>query len=309
MNAAHRGRGKAKSTLALIEAAILILDEIHPASVRAVCYRLFVAGLIPAREKKYTNAVSTQLVWAREQGELPWEWVVDETRQAERVTTWNNPKEIIEAAVCGYRKDYWSTQSEWVEVWSEKGTIRGTLAPVLNKFGITFRVMHGYGSATAIHGIAEETATSEKPLTVLYVGDWDPSGMQMSEVDLPRRLELYGGNATIKRVALNASDVTSNTKLPSFNTESKCKDPRYQWFLQNYGLRCWELDALSPVILRQRIEDEILSLLDLEAWDHAVEVEVAERDSMSSILGDWQSIYVPATKSRKGSHERGRGAK
>jgi hypothetical protein len=130
---APQGRGKAQKTLALIDAAIRILEEIQPASIRAVCYRLFVEKLIPSMGKAHTNAVGTQLVWAREQEHLPWEWVVDETREAERVATWDNPKEIISAAVRRYRKDYWATQPEWIEVWSEKGTIRGTLAPVLNK--------------------------------------------------------------------------------------------------------------------------------------------------------------------------------
>ena len=38
-----------------------------------------------------------------------------------------------------------------IEVWSEKGTVRGTLQPVLREFGVTFRVMHGYSSATTLH--------------------------------------------------------------------------------------------------------------------------------------------------------------
>ena len=48
-----------------------------------------------------------------------------------------------------YRRDRWSDQPHWIEVWSEKGTVRGTLAPVLLDYGVTFRVMHGYGSTTA----------------------------------------------------------------------------------------------------------------------------------------------------------------
>ena len=60
-------------------------------------------------------------------------------------------------------------QPRRVEVWSEKGTVRGTVAPVLNEYGVTFRVMHGYGSATSIHGIAQETLDSTKPITVLYI--------------------------------------------------------------------------------------------------------------------------------------------
>lgn len=293
----RKGRGKSQKSIELIAASRMILDEIHPATIRAVCYRLFVMKLIPSMDRKYTNAVGTQLVYAREHGDIPWEWVVDETREAERITTWDKPEDIIDAAVRGYRKDYWKTQENWVEVWSEKGTIRGTLAPVLKEYGVTFRVMHGYGSATALHGIAEETAESDKDLTVLYVGDWDPSGLNMSEVDIPKRLARYDGDATIMRVALDANDVAPGTDLPSFEANTKVKDPRYKWFVERYGRTCWELDALSPVILRQRVELEIVDLLDLDAWNHAVEVEAAERESMTNILGDWKkSISRPAHK-------------
>jgi hypothetical protein len=81
-------RGKAERSLALIDASYAILQEIQPATVRAVCYRLFTLGLIESMAKTCTNRVSTQLVDAREQGLIPWEWVVDETREVERAPTW-----------------------------------------------------------------------------------------------------------------------------------------------------------------------------------------------------------------------------
>jgi hypothetical protein len=193
------GRGKAQKSLDLIDAAGRILEEIQPATVRAVCYRLFVLGVIDSMTKTNTNMVSTQLVYARENDLIPWEWIVDEARRAESVTTWANPQQILDAAVRGYRRDYWAEQPEWIEVWSEKGTCRGTLAPILNKYGITFRVMHGYGSATVLHDVAEMADESDKQLVVLYCGDRDPSGMHMSECDLvdrvagPDELALEGG--------------------------------------------------------------------------------------------------------------------
>ncbi len=57
------GRGKSQASKQLIEAAYEILNEIQPASVRAVCYRLFTAGLIDSMSKSNTNRVSTQLVY------------------------------------------------------------------------------------------------------------------------------------------------------------------------------------------------------------------------------------------------------
>ena len=300
------GRGKSQKNINLIAAAVRILGEIHPATVRAACYRLFTEGLIPSMVKNHTNAVGTQLVWARENHHLPWEWIVDETREAERITSCDDPETIIRAAIDQYRKDYWKDQPEWVEVWSEKGTVRGTLAPVLKKYGVTFRVMHGYGSATSLHSIAQESANSDKRLTILYIGDWDPSGMNMSEIDIPGRMRRYDGDFTIERIALNAGDVGPGTKLPSFAAESKIGDSRHKWFVSKHGERCWELDALSPVVLRQRVEERILACLDRDAWEHSMRVEKAEHESMSGFMDTWQSISRPAQKYSLDASEGGR---
>lgn len=284
---AKRGRGKSFKSLQLVARAREILEEIQPASVRAVCYRLFVMGAIKDMSKNSTDSVSKQLVWAREEDLIDWDWIVDETREAERVASWDSPGDIVNAAVKQYRKDYWSMQDNRVEVWSEKGTLRGTLAPVLKTYGVTFRVMHGYGSATSIHGAAEEAAGSDKPLTVLYCGDWDPSGLHISEIDLPQRLERYGGVVELQRIALDAEDTAPATALPFFAANTKSRDPRYRWFTEHFGKRCWEVDALSPVRLRERVENAISALLDMDKWRHAVSIEKAERDSMEEILSTW----------------------
>jgi hypothetical protein len=302
MNTGRRGRGKAKASVAIIDAAHAILAEIQPATVRAVCYRLFALGLIPNMGKGSTQKVSRLLVDAREQSVIPWAWIVDETREAERIASWDNPESIIRAAVAQYRKDYWADQPERVEVWSEKGTVRGTLAPVLREYGITFRVQHGYGSATAIHEAAGDSLQGDKLLTVLYVGDWDPSGLHMSEADLPARIDRYGGVVYLERVALIEGDVAPGTSLPSFDVETKSKDPRYRWFRERYGARCWELDALSPVTLRQRVQEAITGLLDSDKWNQAVKVEQAERESMRDFMDTWhRTISLPVSKYPEGA--------
>lgn len=288
------GRGRSRASLDLIHAAGEILREIQPASVRAVCYRLFTAGLIPDMSKGSTNRVSVQLTWAREQRLIPWEWIVDETRAPERVNAWENPAAYVESVRRSYRRDRWTDQPEWIEVWSEKGTVRGTLAPVLHEFGVTFRVMHGYGSSTALHQAAKDSAQSDKLLTVFYVGDWDPSGLHMSEMDLPDRLEEYGGIVDIERLALTQADTKSG--LPSFPAETKKGDTRYRWFVEQYGPTCWELDALNPAILRERLGDAIRGRLDWEAWERANVAEAAERESLLTILNAWPGISGQASK-------------
>ena len=76
-------------------------------------------------------------------------------------------------------------------MWSEKGTIRGVLAPVLDQYAVGFRVMHGFSSATSVHDVADDD--DGRDLIALYVGDYDPSGLFMSEQDLPSRLAEYDG--------------------------------------------------------------------------------------------------------------------
>ncbi|MDQ3695454.1 MAG: hypothetical protein M3464_17795, partial [Chloroflexota bacterium] len=61
-------RGLATKTIALIEASASILEEIQPATVRAVCYRLFTQNLIANMSKGETDKVSRALTLARERG-------------------------------------------------------------------------------------------------------------------------------------------------------------------------------------------------------------------------------------------------
>lgn len=280
--------------MALIEASAKILAEIKPASVRAVCYRLFVQGAIASMAKNETNRVSTLLARAREDGLIPWESIVDETREPERVSAWEDPTAFLATVQRSYRRDRWTDQPERIEVWSEKSTVKGTLAPVLSNYGVTFRVNHGYGSATAIHQAAEDSVRGEKLLTVLYVGDYDPSGLHMSEVDLPRRIKAYGGVVDLVRIALTQQDTRGD--LPYFATASKSRDPRFRWYSSRYGSRCWELDALSPVALRNRVEQAIEQRLDRQAWDRAEVTERAECESIASVLNLWPSL-MPAVNS------------
>ncbi len=283
----RRTRGKSQKSLALIEAAREIARESQPITVRGIAYKLFTRGYIASMAKNETAKVSRLLTDAREQGLIPWAWIVDETREAERVQAWSSPSAIIDAAVSGYRRDYWMDQPKWVEVWSEKGTVRGVLNPVLQSLGVTFRVMHGFGSATALHDIAEETIQADRQLIVLYVGDWDPSGMYMSEIDAPKRIARYSGACVIRRIALSPDDVGPD--LPSFDAATKKADPRHTWFVGRYGSRCWELDAMDPNDLRERVRESIEALIDADAWTRSIEVEAVEVDSMQDFHRAWQS--------------------
>jgi hypothetical protein len=209
---------------------------------------------------------------------------VDETRELERVPTWANPDEYAECVAQSYRRDFWNQQPHRVHIWSEKGTVRGLLAPVLDKLAVGFLPVHGFSSATAAHDIAEDD--DGRDLVVFYVGDFDPSGMFMSEQDLPARFAKYDGDhIKLRRIALTREQVRG---LPSFPASDKKKDPRYRWFVRNYGSRCWELDAMDPNDLRDCVEQAILELIEPVAWERCEVVNKAEQESLRHVLDQWK---------------------
>jgi hypothetical protein len=237
--------------------------------------------------KGCTDRVSTQLTWARENDLIPWEWIADDTRKIERRASWDSPAILLKAAAQQYRRDWWEQQDSRVLLCSEKSTVAGTVKPITDQYGVGFLSLHGYSSATRAKDVAELSVEDDRPLTLLYIGDWDPSGMDMSERDLPNRIDRYGGVVTVERIALTVGDI-ADPNLPSFAAESKSKDARYPWFSQRYGSRCWELDALSPVILRERVEDRIRYMIDWEAWERCEAVERVERNSILEFVGSWK---------------------
>jgi hypothetical protein len=317
------GRGRSQKRLDLVQLANEILEEIQPASVRAVCYQLFIRGLIPSMEKAQTNRVSTLLRDAREEGEIPWEHIAQEGREIESIATWADPEAYARATMMSYRRNKWSGQPSRIIVVSEKGTVRGTLGPVLDQYEVDFLPIGGYASATRVKDLARE-GDEDHPLLVLYLGDHDPSGRGMSDHDLPRRLlryaiddpdtnretkdelreasdetvasDLEDHGIEIRRIALDQDDCAALGHDMGFPARDKIKDPRYRGFVQRFGDRCWELDAMNPNDLRDRVTEAIEAELDREEWDRYVTAEKVERESITKTLKTWKSISGLASK-------------
>jgi hypothetical protein len=286
-------RGRSKATLDLIQTCLKIIKERQPISVRGVCYALFVDGQIDSMAKENTQKISRVLTEMREEGILPWEWIVDDSRSMEGDGGFTDLKQYARVIRNSYTRDFWAHQTKRVIVISEKATVAGIVRPVLDKYGVPFFAAHGYNSATKVYDLASEIVKDKRTYHFLYIGDYDPSGMHMSEIDLPTRLERYGNIAMeqqeiidreldfhFDRIALIESDTT---KLPSFDAETKKEDKRYRWFIDNFGAQAWELDAMNPNDLRARVEAEIVDHVDSEAWAQHQKVEEAQQESVRAI--------------------------
>lgn len=215
-----------------------------------------------------------------------------------------------------YRRNKWEAQKTHVSVWSEKGTVEGTLKPVLQKYEVPFQVLHGWSGATPLWEAAQANLARDQDSLILYVGDYDPSGMGMSETDLPQRLARYttttpaekglprgyvnellkGVRLSIRRVALTREDTLALGPATRFPASDKQKDSRHGWFVRTFGDGCWELDALSPNLLRDRVEAAIVDVLDPVSWGRYVHAEEVERATIAEACRSWTSILRPVAE-------------
>jgi hypothetical protein len=96
----------AQQSLDLIEAMYSIAKEAEPITGRGIGYKLFTQGLIPSMARAEMQRVYRLLKDARERGDIPWEWIVDETRSIERVSTWDDPADYARCVAQSYRRDF-----------------------------------------------------------------------------------------------------------------------------------------------------------------------------------------------------------
>jgi hypothetical protein len=282
----------AAKTRRILDVSIEILEERQPCGIRHVCYQLFNEHrLIPSMHKRETNRVSGILTRARERGEIPWGWIVDNRRQFKQSPQWGDAEHFLDSVLPQFRTDWWQDQPERVVVISEKEGAVGVLMPVLLRYGVMFALFSGYGSATSIKDLATLSAADRRPLTVLYVGDHDPSGRHMSDVDLAGRAnsDPYGGRVAVERVAVTADQI-ADLGLPTFPASDKAADARYEWFVGAHGGACCELDTMNPNLLRALVEEAISAHVEPVAWERAMRAEWAQQASIRDLFASWPGV-------------------
>ena len=115
-------------------------EAAQPITGRGIGYKLFTAGLIPSMAQLGMQRVYRLLKEAREHGIIPWDWIVDETRELERVSTWADPDAYARAS----RDPIAATSGTSSPSASRCGARRAPCAacspPVLDQYAVGFRV-------------------------------------------------------------------------------------------------------------------------------------------------------------------------
>ena len=183
------GRGIHDETKRLVDAAFGILGAEQPMTLRQLFYRMVSLELILNEQRAYKRVID-HVGKARERGVIPWEWIVDRSRPVCSHAGWDGIEEYGEPVAEAYRRDYWAEQPKHVLILAEKDTITGSIEEVVAAWGVTVYTLRGFASKTRAHDIGvacSEAAKAGKEVHILYLGDWDPSGLDIQR-DVQQRI-------------------------------------------------------------------------------------------------------------------------
>ena len=183
-----------------------------------------------------------------------------------------------------YRRDVWRTTGIYPQLWVESRSLSPTLAGTARDLGVSLYPSGGMSSDTFVHGAAVEAVhTGRERMAVVYVGDYDPSGLQIAdslETKLIEHLdyagEYYNMDAptlTFERVAITEEQIEDHG-LPTKPVKSTQSRKRYDID------QTVEAEAMPPATLREIVADAFEPMVDQKQMAMMREIEASERHSL-----------------------------
>jgi hypothetical protein len=289
------------ASLEKIEQVNSIISEYQEKGYRLTLRQLyyqFVARGLPNKQSEYKRLgdIVSKGRWA---GKIDWSAIEDRTRNLEKLWPDDSPRDAIKGAAYGYREDLWRMgQDYYVEVWIEKEALVGVIDNVCRRWRVPYFACRGYNSDSEAYDAATrfkwQIRDGIRPV-IFYLGDHDPSGIQMDADHYMRLGQLSGYEIEIRRLALTKEQVEEHRLPPN---PVKKADSRSQSYELLHGGGCWELDALDPSIIAGLVRREIESVIDREEWDKGLAAEREVKDKLLAIAEDFDDDTSTKRKER-----------
>lgn len=270
---------------------IAVLSEDHPQSVRHVFYRMTDPRLPQSVEKsdRGYRHVQERCVKLRRAGRIPYGWIADMSRRGYYVDTFNGAGDFLRRMRGLYRADLWRDAELRCEVWVESRSIASVLIDDCDELAVALFPCGGFSSLSFVHSAAEEHNESgdNRPLVVLYVGDYDPAGVLIDQsLEREMRRHLSERIALIfVRVGINPEQIAVYD-LPT--KPRKASDRR-----SLHVAATVEAEAMPARILRGILRDRIERMLPEGALAAAKVAEISEREHIERLARLMSNRGVP----------------
>ncbi len=270
-----------QKSLDLIELVNQVVDEYsaqgYELTLRQVYYQLVARGYIPNNERSYKN-VGSLINDGRLAGLIDWHSVTDRTRNLRKAGHWENPADVIASARYSYNLDKWKGQPNYVEVWVEKDALVDIVGQACDPLDTPYFSCRGYTSQSEMWSAAQRFIRQDdrEKRIIIHLGDHDPSGIDMTR-DIQERLELFGADVYVKRVALTMNQIQTYNPPPN---PAKITDSRASKYIDQYGNESWELDALEPKVITDLIKKQVTMYRNDDIYRAVCDKESREKDEL-----------------------------
>lgn len=277
------------TTTAFLEAVLAIIRRYSirnelPISNRAIHYELLNDPPLThdrkpkshyRNEPAFANKLSSLLTRARVAGLIPMDAICDDERPT---TVWGvhtDPGVFIaeqqKLFLRGYARDLMRSQPDHIEVVVEKKTKYAATQNIAGRYTIPVTAGKGFASIPPRYQIAERYRRSGKrALILIFLTDFDPDGEQIASSFARSMRDDFNIRDIIPvKASLTHKQVAEND-LPS-SLEAKVTSPNYKRFVDKYGTRAVELDAMPSELFQQSLITAIESVLDVPAYNYEAE--------------------------------------
>jgi hypothetical protein len=258
-----------------------ILKQDHPQSIRHVFYRLTDPRLPEPVEKTEAGyeQVQARLVKLRREGVIPYGWLSDMSRRGFFVDTFQGSGDFVRRMSGLYRSDLWAHAEDYCEVWCESRSIAGVIQDDCRDLAVSLYPCGGFASISFVHEAAGEinNRDDDRPVTILYIGDFDPAGV-LIDVALERELrEHLDPNIELNfvRLGITPQQITAYDLPTKARKKTERRAPEIEHTV--------EAEAMPAAILRALLRDAIEELLPPDALRVAKVAEESERAYLNSV--------------------------
>ncbi len=289
-----------------------IACDLQPITLRGLLYRVVSTSFFPSTDDRYYKKLGNLMSTLRRSGSNSLRWIVDNIRSTIKSSSWSGLQDFTETVRDAYRKDFWSSLPVYVHIFVEKDAMTGVIEPVTRELDVALSPVRGYVSDSYAHEIGKSFREIDKPIKCFYIGDFDPSGFDLERSLRERSRNIQGSRCSMPVNFRSRSLMVSTESMPkpvdhsshgngshwsrtSFDEHDlyelpvKKTDSRSKAFIEEYGERCAEVDALPPNIIRDRVREAIMRYIPQTEWDRLKEVERIERESWESTIGSLMS--------------------
>lgn len=283
-----------EASLSLVKQANSIINEYAASdltlTLRQLYYQFVARDIIENTERSYKN-LGNLVTKARNAGLISWQAIEDRNRSHNTFWTREDDIGLIKELPYHIRFDQWARQDNYVEVWVEKEALGNVIQKACRPLLVPYMSCKGYLSASEAWRAGrrlKKQKESGKNITIIHLGDHDPSGIDMTR-DNEERLRLYSEtyNVNVKRIALNMDQIDSYSPPPN---PTKLSDSRAKDYISKFGKESWELDALEPQVLIDLITDTVNPMIDWDVWNETSEEESEVEGRLHELGDNWELV-------------------